>query len=85
MEAIICAVITGVVTLVVSLITTTSQHSKNMTDVKKDLQYLTKAVEKHNDLVSRTYKLEEDVSVLKEKMSVANHRIDDLEGYHKGK
>lgn len=36
-------------------------------------------VDKHNNLIERTYKLEEQQSVLAEKMSVANHRIDDLE------
>lgn len=40
---------------------------------------LTKKVEKHNGLVERTYKLESDMSVMQEKQSVANHRIDDLE------
>lgn len=41
-------------------------------------------VSKHNNLIERTYHLEEEVAVYEEKMKVANHRIDDLEGYHKG-
>lgn len=36
-------------------------------------------VDKHNNLIERTYRLEEQHSVLAEKMSVANHRIEDLE------
>lgn len=68
METIICAVITGIVTLVVSLITTTAQHSKNMTEVKKDIQFLTKAVEKHNNLVERVYRLEQNVAIHSEKI-----------------
>lgn len=36
-------------------------------------------VDKHNSMIERTYRLEEQHSVLAEKMSVANHRIDDLE------
>ena len=64
MEAIICAVITGVVTLVVSLITTSAQHAKTMAEVKKDIQYLTEKVEKHNRLIERTYQLEEKVAIL---------------------
>ena len=39
-------------------------------------------VEKHNNLIERTYKLEEDERLLEEKIKVANHRIDDLEKYH---
>lgn len=36
-------------------------------------------MEKHNNLITRTFKLEQDFAVLDEKMKVANHRIDDLE------
>lgn len=36
-------------------------------------------VDKHNNMIERTYNLEKQQSVLEEKMSVANHRIDDLE------
>lgn len=43
------------------------------------LEQLEAKVNKHNNLVERTYHLEEEQSVLKEKISVANHRIDDLE------
>ena len=43
------------------------------------LDELTERVNKHNNLVDRTYHLEEDMAVAKEKIKVANHRIDDLE------
>ena len=36
-------------------------------------------VDKHNNLIERTYKLEQKAAVYEEKISVANHRIDDLE------
>ena len=36
-------------------------------------------VDKHNHLVERTYKLEEQQSLMEEKVKVANHRIEDLE------
>lgn len=39
-------------------------------------------VDKHNNLIERTYSLERQQSVLAEKMNVANHRIDDLEHAH---
>jgi len=40
-------------------------------------------VDKHNNLVERTYRLEQAVGINQEKIKVANHRIEDLEGYHK--
>lgn len=43
------------------------------------LEQLEKKVDKHNNLIERTYKLEEKAEILAEKISVANHRIDDLE------
>ena len=43
------------------------------------LQELEKKVDKHNQVIERTYKLEETAAILEEKIKVANHRIDDLE------
>ncbi|MBR3552931.1 MAG: hypothetical protein IKN72_06040 [Clostridia bacterium] len=43
------------------------------------LEQLEKKVEKHNNLVERTYNLEEQLSLHDERIKVANHRIDDLE------
>lgn len=43
------------------------------------IEQLEKKVDKHNTLIERTYKLEEETAVLSEKITVANHRIDDLE------
>lgn len=43
------------------------------------IEQLEKKVDKHNNLIERTYKLEEETAVLFEKVTVANHRIDDLE------
>jgi len=40
-------------------------------------------VEKHNRLVERTYDLEKEMGVVEEQVKVANHRIADLEVYHK--
>lgn len=47
------------------------------------IEQLEKKVEKHNNLVERTYQLEEDEKVIEEKMKVVNHRIEDLELFHK--
>ena len=43
------------------------------------IEQLEKKVEKHNSVVERTYKLEQDYAVVNEQIKVANHRIDDLE------
>lgn len=43
------------------------------------LEQLEKKVDKHNNLVERTYNLEERLSLQEERTKVANHRIEDLE------
>lgn len=43
------------------------------------LEQLEGKVAKHNGVIERTYRLEEQTVLLEEKMKVANHRIDDLE------
>ena len=47
------------------------------------LKQLEQKVEKHNSVIERVYKLEEDAAVQEEQIKVANHRIGDLEEYHK--
>lgn len=47
------------------------------------LEELEKRVQAHNNLVERTYHLEEKAEVQEERIRVINHRIDDLEEYHK--
>ncbi len=44
------------------------------------LEQLEKRVQAHNNLIERTYKLEERAQLQEEKIKVANHRIEDLEG-----
>ena len=43
------------------------------------IKQLENKVAAHNNLIERTYKLEELVALTDEKIRVANHRIDDLE------
>ncbi len=47
------------------------------------IEQLEKKVEKHNQVVDRVYELEKHVDVIDEEIEVANHRISDLEGFHK--
>lgn len=52
-------------------------------DSQKLIEYkidkLSERVDKHNSVIARTYKLEQDYALIDEKVKVANHRIDDLE------
>ena len=43
------------------------------------LEQLEKRVQAHNNLIERTYKLEERTELQEEKIKVANHRNEDLE------
>lgn len=73
LETIITAVVTGAVTLIGILIA--NSKAQAVTDTK--LEELTREVREHNNFAKR-------VPVLEEKIDVANHRIKNLEGFHKG-
>ena len=47
------------------------------------IEQLEKKVELHNKVIDRVYKLETSEAVFGEEIKVVNHRIDDLEQYHK--
>ena len=47
------------------------------------MEQLEHKVDKHNKVIERTYKLEEHEALVDEKIKVINHRIEDLEHYHK--
>lgn len=86
METIISACISAGVTLIVCLITNHYQQKRSDAQqyetralMEYKLDELTKRVDKHNNVVERTYKLEEAQAVLQEQVKVANHRIGDLE------
>lgn len=49
----------------------------------EQIKQLTKTVDKHNKVIERVYKLEQADEVEKEQIKVINHRIHDLENYHK--
>lgn len=78
-EVIIVALISFIGTLVGTLggIVTSSK----LTNFR--IEQLEKKVEKHNKVVERVYVLEKDKAVFEEELKVANHRIADLEGYHR--
>lgn len=69
MESIIVACITGFVTLIGVILS----NSKSRAVMEVKLDALTKKVEKHNQVLERTYVLEQD-------MTVAKHDIESLKG-----
>ena len=74
---------TEIIVAVLSLIGTAVGSLAGILTANKLMMYrieqLEKMVEKHNNLIERTFKIEEGVAILDEKIRVANHRIDDLE------
>ena len=46
------------------------------------LEQLEKKVDKHNQVITRTFNLEKQTEILEEKIKVANKRIADLEAHH---
>lgn len=71
-ETIITALITGGLTLLGVLIS--NSRAQAVTETK--MEELTREVREHNNFAKR-------MPVVEEQIKVINHRIDDLEGYHK--
>lgn len=68
-EAIICALITGGITLVGVLVT----NSRAQAVTEEKIEELTREVREHNNFAKR-------MPVVEEQIKVINHRIADLEG-----
>lgn len=73
MEAIIVAIITGGLTLIGVIIS----NNKNQAVTETKLNELTREVREHNNFAKR-------MPVVEEQIKVINHRISDLEEFHKG-
>lgn len=84
------AVITGVVAILVCMINNhyqqkrnDEQHAETVSLIVYRLDQLEKKQDLHNGAVERLYVVERKLEVDEERINVANHRIDDLEQYHK--
>ena len=64
---------------------TTKAHNDNIVLISYRLEQLESKVDKHNNLIERTYDLERKTAVLEEKQDIANHRISDLEKHDDGR
>lgn len=78
-ETIIVAILSLVGTLGGSLIGILTANK--LTNYR--IEQLEQKVEKHNKVIERVYNLEKNEAVIEEEIKVANHRINDLEKYHK--
>lgn len=83
MEAIIAAAITGGLSLIGVIISNMLTAKKNETNLKVSqavtdtkIDELTREVRAHNNFAQR-------MPVVEEQIKVINHRISDLEGFHK--
>lgn len=79
METIIASVISAAGAVVVCMINSHHQAKVTRNLIEYKLEELTKRVDKHNNVIERTYRLEESQAVIQEQIKVANHRIEDLE------
>ena len=72
METIVASVITGAITLIGVLIA----NSKAQAVMETKVDELTREVREHNHFAQR-------MPVVEEQIKVINHRIEDLEGFHR--
>lgn len=81
------ALITGGVAILVCMINNFYQqkavekkHDETISLIEYKLEQLEKKQDLHNNAVTRLYEVEKRLGIDEEKIKVANHRIEDLEG-----
>lgn len=86
METILGAIISVVAAIFVCVLNSNLQNKKIIAEMEKhnavqseQIKNLDKKVNKHNQLIERTYRLEQDLAVLENREKVSEHRLDDLE------
>ena len=76
---VISALIGAAVSLIVCVISNHSSNEKTRALIEYRMLQLEKKQDKHNQLIERVFRLEENTALQEEKIKVANHRIEDLE------
>lgn len=86
MASFVSALISAAAAIIVCIINSRTQHKKLLAELdKKDaiqeyrIKQLEEKVDKHNNLIERTYILERDGSVMREKISNVEKKIESLE------
>lgn len=76
---VLCAFISAAAAIIVGVLNSRAQHRKTLAEIEKmnalqeyRIKKLEEKMDRHNEVIERTY-------VLEEKIKTANHRIDDLE------
>ena len=72
-------VIVAIISFLGTLLGAYIANRKSAAIMEYRLEQLEKKVDKHNTVIERTYALEKRADVVDEKITVANHRIADLE------
>ena len=83
MDAYIGEIVVAAIALVGTLGGSYMANKKTTALIAYRLEQLENKVNKHNQVIERTYQLEKRVEIDEEKLRVANHRIDDLETFHR--
>ena len=76
-------IIVGVLSLLGTLGGAYFANRKSSALIAYRLEQLEEKVNKHNGVIERTYNLEKRVEVDEQRLKVTEHRIEDLEGYHR--
>ena len=76
---IIGQIIVGILALIGTLVGSYWSNQKHSAVMEFKIEQLSEKVNKHNNLIERTYRLEESDKVTEEKIKVINNRIADLE------
>ncbi len=79
MDTIISAIISAASAIAVCVI----NNNKVISLIEYRLQQLEKKQDMYNNVISRTYELEKSEEVFDERLRSVNHRIKDLEQFHK--
>lgn len=77
------AIISAAGAVLVCLINSHYQANATRNLIEYKITELTKRVEKHNNVIQRTFQLEQKNAVYEEQIKVINHRIQDLEDLEK--
>ena len=78
MENILVAIIGGVLTAIPTVLTTLSSNKKTTALLEYRLSQLEEKVNKHNNVIERTYKLEKNESVIEERLKVVEREIKEI-------
>lgn len=80
METIFSAIISAASAIAVCVI----NNNKIISLIEYRLQQLEKKQDRYNNVISRTYDLEKSEELFEKEFQVINHRLHDLEDFHKG-